>query len=640
MTMDAQPQGTRKGPPEAFDGFPKIAIHIVDEQGFFLFTSPAFDRRFGFEPGSLIGKHISLLNNYSPQGCHEKIRGIFEDLRTQGFWQGELFNRTAQENPSSGRSRIYPLFINGCQYLLGFEEEVWRLAPAADPPSKVPEPQAAIRAVNEQRLLLPFTDEGTDQKWTQALHLRAEKKYRHIFENAVDGIYQRTFDGRFITANPACARILGYASPAELTLSTPDPERPFYGSPERQAEFQRLLGELGLVQEFEYPCWRKDNQEIWIAESALAIRDASGQVLFYEGTMKDITERKAMEKKVKFLSFHDRVTGLYNRAFFEEELTRLDTARQLPLSIIIGDVNFLKLMNDAFGHSEGDRLLVQVAAILKECCRKEDVVARLGGDEFAILLPRTNRRSTMEIIERIQLACRSLNRNTPPVSIALGASTKEEPSQDIRQVTQEAEDQMYREKLSASQDHKTAIIDYLRHTLCHQCQEPEDHLARSHQLALPVGKALGLDATFMEDLALLAELHDIGKIAVPPEILRRAGALSPSEWEAIRKHPEVGARIARSIPELASIADAVLSHHEWWNGHGYPRGLSGKEIPLLARIFSIVDAYEVMTRGRPYKPAVSHVEALAEIKREAGGQFDPELANLVVNTVWAGPPTF
>ncbi|MCX5906764.1 MAG: diguanylate cyclase, partial [Deltaproteobacteria bacterium] len=469
--------------------------------------------------------------------------------------------------------------------------------------------------------------------WAKAYLIRNEKKYRQLFENAMDGIFQRSFNGKFITANPACARILGYSCPAELIAATPGAQNFCYGGPERQAAFQQLLREFGVVQEFEYEICRKDGLKILVSETAQAIRDAFGDILFYEGIIKDITEQKQARDQIKFLSFHDVTTGLYNRAFFEEEMKRLNTLRQLPLSIIMGDVNGLKLINDAFGHDAGDQILAKIATILKECCRKEDVIARLGGDEFAIFLPQTNQPVPMEIIQRIKSACQNISRDSIPLSVALGTTTKEEISQDIHQIIKEAEDQMYREKLAESKSHKAAFVFSLRRALAQNYQETEEHIQHSKQLAMQFGRALGLPMATLTDLGLLAMLHDIGKISLPLDIIRKSGNLSPSEWEAIRKHPEIGGRIANSIQEFVSIAEGILTHHEWWNGKGYPQGLSGEQIPLIARIFAIVDAYTAMTRGRPYKNPLPHQIALNEIRKEAGRQFDPRLAEIFLKTV-------
>ncbi len=473
----------------------------------------------------------------------------------------------------------------------------------------------------------------TEQKWAELLLRRAEKKYRSIFENTVEGIFQRTPQGHFIVSNPACARILGYASTEDLITRSLSPDYRYYVEPQRGREFHALLREQGLVQGFEYEVYRKDGSKIWISENSIAIRDAGGKLLFCEGVLQDITERKLAEAEILYLSFHDKLTGLYNRAYFEEELKRLDTQRQLPISIVMGDVNGLKLINDAFGHLEGDKLLARIGSILRESCRKEDVVARLGGDEFAISLLRTSPQATMEVTDRIKAACQNYSRGTLKLSIALGAATKEEASKKIQEVMKEAEDRMYRNKMLESKSIRSSILASLRRTLFEKSHETEEHTMRIQRLALPMGRILGLPDGELDELALLAALHDIGKVAIPEEIIVKPADLSPEEWQIIQKHPEIGFRIAGSSPELAPIAEAILAHHEWWNGTGYPRKLKGKEIPLISRIISVVDAYDVITNGRPYKKKLSREAALEELRRNAGTQFDPELIEMFFKIV-------
>ncbi len=471
----------------------------------------------------------------------------------------------------------------------------------------------------------------TEQKFLEVLFTRAENKYRSIFENAMEGIFQCTSEGQFIVANPACARILGYASSEELIRSHSNAR--FFVDPSRHAEFQLLLKSQGIVQGFEYQAYRKDGSKIWLSENARVFSDDTGTMSFYEGIIEDITERKKSEEQIKFLSFHDKLTGLYNRAYFEEELKRLNTERQLPISIIIGDVNGLKLANDAFGHQEGDILLMRIAAILRESCRQEDLIARLGGDEFGIFLPRTSDRVAMEITNRINVACNDASQGRFRLSIALGAVTKLDLSQDFRTIMKEAEDRMYRNKLLEGKSVRSSIISSLRQTLFEKSHETEEHTQRLKQLAVQIGHAFGLPDGVLDELALLATLHDIGKIGISEGIIIKQGNLSGEEWESIWKHPEIGYRIAGQFPELSPIAEAILAHHEWWNGAGYPRGLKAEDIPLISRIISIVDAYDAMTYGRPYKEALEQQEALAEIERGAGSQFDPQIVEMFLKIV-------
>lgn len=471
----------------------------------------------------------------------------------------------------------------------------------------------------------------TEQKWAELLVSRAEEKYRSIFENAVEGIFQSTLDGRFIVANPACARIFGYSSVQDLIVSGA-PRKSFVDQ-DRYRDFQRQLEEHGTLKGFEAQAYRLDGSKIWISLNTLAIRDPQGVLVFYEGTIEDITERKWTEEQIRYLSFHDKLTGLYNRAYFEEELKRLDTERQLPISLIMGDVNGLKLVNDAFGHQEGDKLLMRIAAILRESCRKEDVVARFGGDEFAIFLPRTSFEVTMEIVSRISQACSQANPEPVKLSISLGAVTKEDPSQDILEILKESEERMYRSKLLESKDVRDSIISSLQRTLFERNHESEEHTHRLQELAKQMGRTLALSDSVVEELILLATLHDIGNITIPEGVIAKPDSLSAEERELIWKHPEVGYHIAGSSPELATIAEAILAHHEWWDGSGYPRKLKGEDIPLNSRIIAIIDAYDVMTHEQPYKKPMSQKEALQELRKKSGTQFDPILVDQFIKMV-------
>ena len=339
-------------------------------------------------------------------------------------------------------------------------------------------------------------------------------------------------------------------------------------------------------------------------------------------------ELRESEHQYRYLSFHDKLTGLYNRAFFEEEIRRLDAERQLPLSLTMADVNGLKLVNDAFGHQEGDKLLAKIAQILRDYCRKEDIVARWGGDEFVIILPRTGEDAAREACDRIRKACGEADDEPIQPSIALGVATKEKVTQDIQQVVREAEARMYGNKLVEGESARSSIIFSLEKKLIERNYEPEEHIQRLRQLSVQIGHTIGLSNGEMEELSRFASLHDIGKLAILDRIIFKRGSLSAEEWEAIKKHPEIGYRIAQSSNSTAYIAKAILTHHERWDGGGYPLGLRGNEILLISRMLSILDAYDVMTHDRLYRKAISHGSALDELRRCSGTQFDPELVEI------------
>jgi len=338
----------------------------------------------------------------------------------------------------------------------------------------------------------------------------------------------------------------------------------------------------------------------------------------------DVTIRKNFEKRMRYFSFHDALTGLYNRAYFEEELKRLFGSREIQIGILLADVNGLKLVNDAFGHQAGDLLLKRVADILRLTCRKEDLIARWGGDEFIVLLANINIENLKELEKRIQEACLKDNNEPVPLSISVGYSIKEKRG-TIEELLKITEERMYRKKLDEGPFNRQRILDYLEDILEKISRENGKQIENMNILSNAFAQELGLSEHEKKQLNLLIRFHDLGKITISQDIINKTTELTPEEWESIKKHSEIGYRIANSSPELAPIAEAILAHHERWNGQGYPQNLEGEKIPLLARILAIVEAYDVMLRGSSYKTPLTEKQACQEIQDQAGYQFDPRL---------------
>ncbi|MEW6622220.1 MAG: PAS domain S-box protein [Bacillota bacterium] len=452
-----------------------------------------------------------------------------------------------------------------------------------------------------------------------------EKMLRNMFVHSPIGMYVAR-KGTFYVVNQQFANTTGYS---QNDLVDSDCSKLVHPSDRLQVKrnaLKMLKGQQTMP--YEFRLISKQGEIKWVMETVTSINYLGKRAVL--GSVVDITERKAAEKKLHFLSFHDSVTGLYNRAFFEEELKRLDVSRNLPLSIIMGDVNGLKLVNDAFGHYQGDKMLMEVARALKTACRKEDIICRWGGDEFAVLLPKTDNKAAEEVCLRIKHTCGKALTNEMPLSISLGTATKVLAEQNCQEVIKQAEDRMYHNKLLESKSYINSIISSLQTSLAQKTSETEEHARRMKKYALKVGKALDLSADALDELYLLAALHDIGKIAIPETIINSKRKLSNHELEVLNKHCEIGSRIAQASPELAHIAKGILSHHEYWDGTGYPQGLKGEDIPLLARIIAIVDAYDVMTNGQVYKKPISGEDAVKELIKGAGKQFDPDLVKVFI----------
>ena len=354
------------------------------------------------------------------------------------------------------------------------------------------------------------------------------------------------------------------------------------------------------------------------------------------GISRDITDRKRKEEKIEYLSIHDVMTGLYSRMYFDTELYRLDATNDLPYSVIMGDINALKLTNDLFGHSEGDKLITQTAILLTESC-PNGIIARTGGDEFSILLPKTGEEDTIRIISRINHAFAEKKAQMRDqnflLSISLGHATKSREDQSISGVLKTAEEHMYRRKLLEHQSIRSTLLSTIKELLFSKSNETADHAERLAQLARKLGTELALNEADIVSLELMATLHDIGKIGISNYVLSKPGKLDEAEWTEIRRHPEIGYRIALTIPELQGIAGYILCHHERWDGTGYPQGIKGEEIPYISRIVSVIDAFDAMTEDRSYHKAMPSEEAAAELLRHAGTQFDPAIVRIFVEHV-------
>ncbi|MGC8970648.1 MAG: HD domain-containing phosphohydrolase [bacterium] len=370
----------------------------------------------------------------------------------------------------------------------------------------------------------------------------------------------------------------------------------------------------------------------WLELYSYPLHNHNGSIIGVVEHVRDITEKKELEERLRFLSFHDILTGLYNRAFFYEELRRLDTPRSLPLGILMGDVNGLKLVNDVFGHEEGDKFLIEAGKLLKMSCRKEDIIARWGGDEFVILFPNITEEILNSIVERIYKNSQLSDPIPIPLSISVGYAIKYTYEKPIEEVLKDAEDNMYKRKLAESRQIRQSIMQFLLDKLREVTYESDEHIREVEELSNKFGKVLGLSGRELENLILAARLHDIGMIIVPREILEK-GHLSQEEWEVIKKHPSAGYRIVQSVPELAGIAEYILCHHERWDGSGYPQGLKDYNIPFLSRIISIVDAFVSMRSERPYREAIPLEKAIEEIRRCSGSQFDPRLVEVFLEKV-------
>lgn len=345
----------------------------------------------------------------------------------------------------------------------------------------------------------------------------------------------------------------------------------------------------------------------------------------------DITELKKTEKRISYLNTHDALTGLWNRSFAEKEMRRLDVRESIPISVMVFDVNGLRLVNDSYGRSAGDALLMEAARTLKKFARRKGITARWGADEFIIIKPKTLRGDARKILSRIRDAAGAVSLGPVPLSLSSGFAVKKNVGEKISAVLKEAESLLDKNKLQEGKSVRSSMINTLLSTLEAISDETGEHARRLKEIALQLGRSMKLPQAELDRLSLLVTLHDIGKIAVPEAVLTKKDRLTVKEWEVIKKHSDTGYRIASATKEFAHIAEEILKYHERWDGGGYPTGSRGEDIPVLSRIGAIVDAFDAMTNDRPYRKAMSVRDALSELKKCAGTQFDPELVDMFIS---------
>ncbi|HXG35635.1 MAG TPA: diguanylate cyclase [Dehalococcoidia bacterium] len=340
----------------------------------------------------------------------------------------------------------------------------------------------------------------------------------------------------------------------------------------------------------------------------------------------------------------DDLTAVANRRSFYEQLRKnLESARRRrrPLGLLLLDLDDLKLINDRHGHQAGDVVLNYFASLLNQLARSQDTVGRLGGDEFAISMPGSDSRDLESVCARIwqalaQNPVRVSRDLSISLSVSIGSSCFPANGDDVESLVYWADSNLYSNKLARkgiikrrmSQDNKllvTSVVKVLTATMNVRDGGLHNHARRVGHLAAAIAREMGLSDEEIWVIQQGASLHDIGKVGLADKLLNKPAALSAIEWKEMRRHPELGFQILNGIGGMDKIAAIVYTHHERFDGSGYPGGLVAEEIPIGARVFAVADAYDAMTNRRPYRAAISREGALGEIALHAGTQFDPRV---------------
>lgn len=472
----------------------------------------------------------------------------------------------------------------------------------------------------------------------------ANKTLQLIFDTTPDAFFITSLQsGTIEKANDIFYMLTGFSK--EEVIGKTAISLGLWDNPKERQRFIKELKENSQLDNFEMDIRKKGNTIITVLISA-KVMNINGEA-YVINVARDISERKKAEEllkssekryrdlaeDIKYLSYHDQLTGLYNRRFYEEELKRLDTERNLPLTLIMADVNGLKLTNDAFGHLAGDKLIKEIAEIFKKNFRQDEIIARIGGDEFIILLPQIDTNEAQEIMSRVNESFRNKQLDNMILSVSFGLATKYEVNKEITEVYIEAEDQMYRTKLIESNNMKNKTIELIIRTFNEKNEVEKHHAERVSELCKNTATILGLSKDEVEKIKTAGLLHDIGKAGIDDKILSKQGKLDVNEWLQIKRNPEIGYQLLKSSTEFSHISEFVLAHHERWDGKGYPKGLKGEEIPFEARVIAIADAYDAMTNARSYRSPLTSKAAIEELQKNAGTQFDAELVNIFVNKV-------
>ncbi len=396
------------------------------------------------------------------------------------------------------------------------------------------------------------------------------------------------------------------------------------------ASLQQLLAGEVADYEAEMRYVRADGRILWGLMHVSLVRAGSGEPLYAIGQIQDVTEQKHAQEQLAFQAHHDRLTSLPNRRKLMEDLeARLPVAtRSEPLLLMLLDLDGFKAYNDSFGHPAGDALLSRLGRRLAKAVDGHGQGYRVGGDEFCVLGPAgADGPASLAVVAATSLFDYG---DGFEITASYGSVTLPMEAASSSEALRKADQRMYDQKGSGRASAGRQAASALQTALSERSADLGDHLSDVTDLCTAVARALELPEEHMDPLFQAAALHDVGKIAIPDSILHKPAALDDAEWEFMRTHTLIGERILEAAPALWRAAKLVRASHERFDGQGYPDGLAGEDIPIESRITAVCDAYDAMTSDRPFRRAMSAEEAVGELRRGAGSQFDPRVVEAFV----------
>lgn len=441
---------------------------------------------------------------------------------------------------------------------------------------------------------------------------------------------------------------------------------------EVQGHFAQKLGDCAKCEIYQSSISRDPINEIGENFNSLmwALREKEELLRETNAEMqKQYSELELMHKQAREMADTDMLTGLRNHAHFQQHLKwEVERAQRFsrPLSLIMLDLDHFKDVNDHFGHQKGDEVLQCVGKLIRNSIRGKGYSARYGGEEFAIVLPEMKAEQAMEIADKMR---RDMSVVEADVSLSSGLVGGSFGVADLPHCASESDsliaaadaallfakrrgrncvayfcdlsdtelregdlDKLHRRLEGASLQTIRVLAEAV--DACDDYSEAST--ARMAHVAVSIAERLGMDQEQADSLALATRLHDIGKVGIPGSILRKKEKLSPEELSRVQLHPEIGQSLLHEVEQIQDLIQAILYHHERWDGRGYPEQLAGEEIPVMARIVGIMDAYRAMQCDRPYRKALKPVDAVDELRKGAGTQFDPQLVEIFVELVSNG----